>query len=512
MGQQNARRLRKSKVVAGEPTVFMKSMLPLVASLALCATSALAQDITFTSTERTIFYPAHSFIQGDINHDGIPDFLGVSPAHAVYAFKSVGIGHYVNWAIPTVYCPSNPLAFGDFTHNWKNDLLVSTTAGATCSGGQTGTFSDYLNNGFGFFPHARRSPLTSPAALAAVTADFTGDKNLDAVILDGNQLKLYTGDEHGGFHEQSIIATLVGSAASETGSYYNLIAGDYDANGCPDVAWTERQAANNHTQVHVAYGDCHGNFEVTTAIDIIGLLDNIQTTDLDRDGVSDIVTTVDAFGAGANGPTLGIGYGQRDRTFKVKIIGDPSLTGPLAVADMNGDGYPDIAYLSTSASGMEIKILEGDSTQSFAGISTYPLPDANGAPVQFATGDYNRDGKTDLALLSPGSGNGPVFTSLTNTSPYPGGACVVPLLPSVHVCSPGLISGTTVHVLAAGNSDNPAVFMELWVDGVKRVQYGSTSEMRATLTLAPGLHRLGIYAIDAAAIKSHIDTHVLVVK
>jgi hypothetical protein len=67
-------------------------------------------------------------------------------------------------------------------------------------------------------------------------------------------------------------------------------------------------------------------------------------------------------------------------------------------------------------------------------------------------------------------------------------------------------------VLAAGNSDNPAVFMELWVDGVKRVQYGSTSEMRATLTLAPGLHRLGIYAIDAAAIKSHIDTHVLVVK
>lgn len=490
----------------------MKFMLPLVASLAVFATSSFAQDITFTPTDRTVPYPAQSFIQGDINHDGTPDFLGVSPAGAVYAYKSAGIGHYVNWVIPTVYCPSNPLAFGDFAHNWKNDLLVSTTAGAACSGGQTGTFSDYLNDGFGVFPHAKQSPLSSPAALAAVTADFTGDKNLDAVILDGNQLELYAGDGHGGFHEQAVIATLVGSAHSETGSYYNLIAGDYDANGCTDVAWVEREAATDRTQVYVAYGDCHGHFDVTTGIKIAGVIDNIQTSDLDRDGVSDIVATVDAFGAGANGPTLGIGYGQRDRTFNIKLIGDPSLTGPLAVADMNGDDYPDIAYLSTSASGMEIKILEGDSTQSFAGISTYPLPDANGAPVQFATGDYNRDGKTDLALLSPGSGSGPIFTILTNTSPYPGGACVVPLLPGVHVCSPGLISGTAVHVLAAGNSDNPAVFMELWVDGVKRVQYGSTSEMRATLDLAPGLHRLGIYAIDAAAIKAHVDTYVLVVK
>lgn len=489
----------------------MKRMLPIVASFVLVATSVLAQDITFSQTDRTLPYPAHSFIQGDINHDGIPDFLGVSPALDIYAFKSDGIGNYINWTIPTVYCPSSPLAFGDFKRNGKNDLLVSTTADASCSGATGGTFADYLSDGHSGKFHLRdKFPISSKAALAAVTADFTGDKNLDAVILDGNSLELYTGDGHGGFTGPVTIATLGGSAASRTGGFYNLVAGDYDANGCPDLAWIEADPGNL-TQVKVAYGDCHGNFSVTTPIvNAVGQIDNIQTTDLDRDGVSDIVVTVDAFGGGVNGPTVGIGYGQKDRTFNIKLIGDPSLSGPIAVADMNGDGFPDIAYISTSASGTEIKILEGEPTQSFAAISTQPLPDANGVPVQMAFGDYNRNGKTDLALLSTGSGSDPVFTILTNTSAYPDGACVAPILPGIRVCSPELISGPTVNVLAAGTSENPAVFMELWVDGVKRVGYGSTHELRASLDLTPGWHRLSYYAIDAAEIKVHRVTSVFV--
>lgn len=552
----NTGRPRKIAVVAGEQNVIMKTMLPLVAGCALLASSARAQDITFTATDRTVPFPTRSFIQGDINRDGIPDFLGVSPGLSIYGFKSNGIGNYVPWTIPTSYCPANPLAFGVFTRDWndddrdrdhdrdhdfkrnrdhafdhdgdrdrdhdrdrdrdhdrggwRNDLLVSSTGGPVCSGGLTGSFSDYLNNGFGKFPHSKQVPLTSSAALAAVVADFTGDKILDAVILDGNTLELYKGDGHGGFTGPTPIATLIGSAASQTGGFYNVIAGDYDGNGCPDVAWLEHETAGNLTQVHVAYGDCNGGFTVTTPYPIVGQIDNIQTIDLDRDGISDIVGTVDAFGGGANGPTLAIVYGQHDRTFNLKLIGDPSLTGPLVAADMNGDGYPDIAYISTSASGSEIKILEGDSTQSFANISTYPLPDANGTPEQFAFGDYNRDGKMDLALLSTGTSGNPVFTILTNTSAYPGGACVVPVMPGVHVCSPGVISGPTVNVLAAGRSVNPAVFMELWVDGVKQVQYGSTSEMRATLNLTHGWHRLGFYAIDAAANKAHEVRYVFV--
>ena len=138
------------------------------------------------------------------------------------------------------------------------------------------------------------------------------------------------------------------------------------------------------------------------------------------------------------------------------------------------------------------------------------MPDANGVPEELVFGDYNRDGKTDLAMLSTGSGTGPIFTLFTNTSPYPGGACVTPVRPGINVCSPGPVSGPTVNILADGTSQNPAVFMELWVDGVKRVGYGSSNELRATLTLSPGVHRLGYYAIDAAHIKVHRVTYITV--
>jgi hypothetical protein len=58
-----------------------------------------------------------------------------------------------------------------------------------------------------------------------------------------------------------------------------------------------------------------------------------------------------------------------------------------------------------------------------------------------------------------------------------------------------------VNVLAAGNADNPAVYMELWVDGKRVTGYGSTSDLRTSVTLAPGMHNLGFIAIDAAGNK-----------
>lgn len=56
-------------------------------------------------------------------------------------------------------------------------------------------------------------------------------------------------------------------------------------------------------------------------------------------------------------------------------------------------------------------------------------------------------------------------------------------------------------MLAAANVDNPAAYMELWVDGKKVTGYGSTDELRTTVPVSPGRHNLGFVAIDAAGIK-----------
>lgn len=494
------------------PAILAFCVLAIAAGPAL-----LAQNITFSQNDRLIQFPAQNFVQGDINRDGRPDFLfQLAASTNIFALRSNG-GSYVNSTIPTAYCPSVPLAFGDFQRNGRNDLLVSNLIGARCGGVPfSATFADYLNDGTGAFRLYQKFPVSFTDADAVVTADFNGDQKLDAVVLDGSRLELYYGNGGGGFAGPYLISNLTGTAASLTGSFFNLIAGDFDGNGCTDVAWTEYEAYGQRgfkSQLKVAYGNCRGGFSVATPYDVIGQIDNIQTADLNRDGVSDIVASLDTGGQGVINPTVQISYGRRSRTFSTKLITDSSFYGLLQVADFNGDGYPDIAYVANQPSGASIKILQGSASQSFSGISVHYLSgEANTQPLRLLSGDYNRDGKTDLAYLTGGpvAAGTPNFTLLTNTSAYPGGTCVPPVTPGIHVCSPGATSGTTVKVLAAGANPNPTVYMELRVDGVRQLGYGSTSELRGTITVPAGTHRFDYYSADAAGIRNSLSTTVTI--
>jgi hypothetical protein len=234
-------------------------------------------------------------------------------------------------------------------------------------------------------------------------------------------------------------------------------------------------------------------------------LNSLHVSDLNRDGVSDLVTTYAVDGLPQYG--VRIFYGQKNRTLTQKVISDNEASDPLEVADLNGDGYPDIAYFDyvNSVSGVvssTLVIRHGDPTQAFTTETTYPF--GKNSVDHMLAGDFNRDGKLDLAVLYsgptiPSSDKG--FSFLYNTTTYPNGACVVPAEPGINICSPGATSGPDVHVLATGNVDNPAVYMELWVDGKRVTGYGSTDELRTSVTLTPGRHSLGFVAIDAAGNK-----------
>lgn len=489
-------------------------MIPrlLFAAAALTSAAALtcAQDIPFTETHKTINYPVQMMMQGQIDGDGYPDFLfGLYDSLNIYTLKSDGSGGYVDWTIPTEYCPALPLAFGDLARNGKNDLLASKGIETTCANSPYGSFATYMNDyGAGTFSLFKQFQVTSPGVQAVVLADFTGDEKLDAVIVDGSALELEYGDGYGNFYGPYAIAQLAApeSPASMTGNYYNLVAGDFDGNGCPDVAWTEAEEYGERgflSQIKVAFGDCRGNFAVTTPYNVEGEFDNLQSTDLDRDGVTDLVATLDEGGQGVVNPTVQLSYGHADRSFTTKQVNDPTLNGPIQVADFNGDAYPDIAYAASNASGNFLKILEGGADQSFTNISEYTFESQGPQTEQMISGDFNRDGKTDLAMLFPVQGDASSydFTILNNASAYPNGACAVPVGPGVNICSPGATSGTTVNVLAAGNDFNPTVYMEVWVDGEKKAGFGSTNTLRTTLNLPAGTHQFEFYAIDAAGIR-----------
>jgi hypothetical protein len=69
----------------------------------------------------------------------------------------------------------------------------------------------------------------------------------------------------------------------------------------------------------------------------------------------------------------------------------------VTIADLNGDGIPDLAVANSAAGGgtFSVSVLLGNGNGTFQ----YPITYANPAnPFSIAIGDLNGDGKPDLAV------------------------------------------------------------------------------------------------------------------
>src|SRR5947208_2185453 len=72
----------------------------------------------------------------------------------------------------------------------------------------------------------------------------------------------------------------------------------------------------------------------------------------------------------------------------------------VAIGDFNGDGKADLAVANFNDN--NVSILLGDGTGTFAAAVNYAL---RNTPVSVTIGDFNGDGKADLAVANSGSDN-----------------------------------------------------------------------------------------------------------
>jgi uncharacterized protein (UPF0548 family) len=93
--------------------------------------------------------------------------------------------------------------------------------------------------------------------------------------------------------------------------------------------------------------------------------------------------------------------GNGDGTFQT-AINYAAHTTPFSVAvgDFNGDGKPDLAAANASSNDVSVLLGNGDGT--FQTAANYP---AHSNPVGVAVGDFNGDGKSDLAAGNQVSGD-----------------------------------------------------------------------------------------------------------
>ncbi len=130
-----------------------------------------------------------------------------------------------------------------------------------------------------------------------------------------------------------------------------------------------------------------------------------MAVDVNGDGLNDIVAS-NVTDPATHQPAFAVFLNNGDGTFQAPKYTDASTLVAFTVADINGDGKPDIVYLDFGNSRIDTLMGNGDGTfQAAVGTPISTL----GLGTVFITGDFNGDGHQDLLIgnqLFLGNGTG----------------------------------------------------------------------------------------------------------
>jgi hypothetical protein len=314
------------------------------------------------------------------------DTSGSTTPPGVSVFIGNGNGSFQGAGSSTYAVGNDPQGqvIGDFNGDGIPDLASVDN--------QSSTISVLLGNGDGTFQNALTTSLTanSRPTLAAV-ADFNGDGNLDlAVVSEGFTLNnvgfvgILLGNGDGTF--QPSVNYDLGSSSLET-QPAGLAVADFDGNGTLDLAVTD--AFNS--EVWILSGNGNGTFTSPgTAYATAGTPASVVTGDFNSDGSPDLAVT---YQSTAEVSVLLNSSGAFNSHTEY-----PTAAGGifLAAADLNGDGILDLAVPGYQSDEVSVLLGVGDGT--FDGFSSYTISPAFTSILGITAGDFNNDGRLDLAF------------------------------------------------------------------------------------------------------------------
>lgn len=192
-----------------------------------------------------------------------------------------------------------------------------------------------------------------------------------------------------------LTANLVPNGGSAFGAAVSVAVADFNGDGKPDLAVAD--AGGNAVSILLGNGD--GTFQAPK--DVLSGNNSapiyVAAGDLNGDGKPDLAV----IGQVSAVPTVFILLGNGDGTFTTKATFN-SFTNPqsLVLADLNGDSKLDMAVVDSGANSVIVFLGNGDGTFQ-APITTSSL--GTGQAIRVATGDFNKDGKLDLAISDTAS-------------------------------------------------------------------------------------------------------------
>ncbi len=354
----------------------------------------------------------------DFNMDGKPDIAAGDQDSAVCLFINNTITGDTAAAFSTHYDFSGGLsvdfaASEDFNGDGKPDIVA-------VDGDDTA--SVFINTTVPGASVPSCTPRVGFATLDLATGVSTGDINLDGkpdfAIVNYDTMSVFLNTTTLGSSTPSFSSRF--DFAIEDGSPMGIIITDMNCDGKPDVITSNINTNTLSVFLNVTSpGSSVPVFLSRADFGTLQIPENLAVADLNGDGKPDMLTA----NSGSDSISIFInrtGVGITPASYTNTDFSMQSGSTPMSVIsqDFNGDGKPDLAsgdYNNKEVSVFVNTTTPGSITPTYSAAQNFST--GAGSPPALASGDFNLDGKNDLAVINAEPGGGYIAVFLNTTAP-----------------------------------------------------------------------------------------------